>query len=168
MLDDPTFEALVVRSSLTEMIVSLPTPPARTGCRRVVLHCMPHNTSIASDAPRGRTRTPSGACAPWGPRAPCAPMRPPVPVSPSRTPLCGLDGVLLSALRCRTARTFPRPTRIQDRREGRGPGVDRGRCFQNRHPPWAGVLAFGLHAEATSCARRIGPVQSLDPEVPTK
>ena len=27
-------------SSLTEMIVSLPTPPYRTGCRqRVVLHC---------------------------------------------------------------------------------------------------------------------------------
>ena len=48
-------------SSLTEMIVSLPTPPYRTGCRqRVVLHCMPHNTSIASDAPTRKKTYPVG------------------------------------------------------------------------------------------------------------
>ena len=48
-------------SSDTLMIVSLPTPPYRTGCRqRVVLHCMPHNTSIASDAPTRKNTYPVG------------------------------------------------------------------------------------------------------------
>ena len=49
-------------SSLTEMIVSLPTPPYRTGVlQNVLLHCMPHSTSIASDAPRRKKTYPVGS-----------------------------------------------------------------------------------------------------------
>ena len=48
-------------SSLTEMIVSLPTPPYRTGVlQNVLLHWMPHNTSIASDAPTRKKTYPVG------------------------------------------------------------------------------------------------------------
>ena len=62
ILDDPDIsKPSSSGSSLTEMIVSLPTPPYRTGCRqRVVLHCMPHNTSIASDAPTRKKTYPVG------------------------------------------------------------------------------------------------------------
>ena len=49
-------------SSLTEMIVSLPTPPYRTGVlQNALLHCMPHNTSIASDAPTRKKTYPVGS-----------------------------------------------------------------------------------------------------------
>ena len=48
ILDDPDIsKPSSSGSSLTEMIVSLPTPPYRTGVRQnVLLHCMPQSTSI--------------------------------------------------------------------------------------------------------------------------
>ena len=54
MLDDPDIsKPSSSGSSDTLMIVSLPTPPYRTGVlQNVLLHCMPHSTSIASDAPK--------------------------------------------------------------------------------------------------------------------
>ena len=49
-------------SSDTLMIVSLPTPPYRTGVlQKVLLHCMPHNTSTASDAPTRKKTYPVGS-----------------------------------------------------------------------------------------------------------
>ena len=63
ILDDPDIsKPSSSGSSLTEMIVSLPTPPYRTGVlQNVLLHCMPHNTSIASDAPKRKNTYPVGS-----------------------------------------------------------------------------------------------------------
>ena len=61
MLDDPDIsKPSSSGSSDTLMIVSLPTPPYRTGVlQNVLLHCMPHNTSIASDAPKRKNTYPT-------------------------------------------------------------------------------------------------------------
>ena len=63
MLDDPDIsKPSSSGSSDTLMIVSLPTPPYRTGVlQNVLLHCMPHNTSIASDAPKRKNTYPVGS-----------------------------------------------------------------------------------------------------------
>ena len=63
MLDDPDIsKPSSSGSSLTEMIVSLPTPPYRTGVlQNVLLHWIPHSTSIASDAPRRKNTYPVGS-----------------------------------------------------------------------------------------------------------
>ena len=63
MLDDPDIsKPSSSGSSDTLMIVSLPTPPYRTGVlQNVLLHCMPHSTSIASDAPRRKKTYPVGS-----------------------------------------------------------------------------------------------------------
>ena len=63
MLDDPDIsKPSSSGSSDTLMIVSLPTPPYRTGVlQNVLLHCMPHSTSIASDAPKRKDTYPVGS-----------------------------------------------------------------------------------------------------------
>ena len=63
ILDDPDIsKPSSSGSSLTEMIVSLPTPPYRTGVlQNVLLHCMPHSTNIASDAPKRKNTYPVGS-----------------------------------------------------------------------------------------------------------
>ena len=62
MLDDPDIsKPSSSGSSDTLMIVSLPTPPYLTGVlQNVLLHCMPHSTSIASDAPKRKNTYPVG------------------------------------------------------------------------------------------------------------
>ena len=62
ILDDPDIsKPSSSGSSDTLMIVSLPTPPYRTGVRQKLLHWMPHNTSIASDAPKRKNTYPVGS-----------------------------------------------------------------------------------------------------------
>ena len=63
ILDDPDIsKPSSSGSSDTLMIVSLPTPPYRTGVlQNVLLHCMPHSTSIASDAPKRKNTYPVGS-----------------------------------------------------------------------------------------------------------
>ena len=62
ILDDPDIsKPSSSGSSLTEMIVSLPTPPYRTGVLQKLLHWMPHSTSIASDAPKRKNTYPVGS-----------------------------------------------------------------------------------------------------------
>ena len=78
ILDDPDIsKPSSSGSSLTEMIVSLPTPPYRTGVlQNVLLHCMPHSTSIASDAPKRKNTYPVGSMrADGSSRALCTPRR---------------------------------------------------------------------------------------------
>ena len=61
ILDDPDIsKPSSSGSSDTLMIVSLPTPPYRTGVLQRLLHWMPHNTSIASDAPTRKKTYPVG------------------------------------------------------------------------------------------------------------
>ena len=63
ILDDPDIsKPSSSGSSDTLMIVSLPTPPYRTGVlQNVLLHWMPHSTSIASDAPKRKNTYPVGS-----------------------------------------------------------------------------------------------------------